>query len=105
MQFVPGTHRGEVVAHQLINPDSADGLRVVDPASVGTGVACPLPPGGATIHAGRTLHYAGPNSTDEPRRALIMAFRTTADLARGRPDVRLAARRLVRQTAVHGLTS
>ncbi len=30
---------------------------------------------GATIHAGRTLHYAGPNRSGEARRALIMAFR------------------------------
>jgi hypothetical protein len=37
-------------------------------------VACPLPPGGATMHSSKTLHYAGPNTTDEPRRALIMAF-------------------------------
>ena len=45
----------------------ADGA-VVDP------VPCPLPPGGATVHSGRTVHYAGPNTTEEPRRALIMAF-------------------------------
>ena len=37
-------------------------------------MACPLPPGGATVHSNRTLHFAGPNTTDEPRRALIMAF-------------------------------
>ena len=37
-------------------------------------MACPLPPGGATIHFSRTLHYAGPNTSTEPRRALIMGF-------------------------------
>ena len=47
---------------------SATSSGVVDP------VPCPLAPGGATVHSGRTLHYAGPNTTDEPRRALIMAF-------------------------------
>jgi Phytanoyl-CoA dioxygenase (PhyH) len=77
MQFVAGTHTSEVQTHRLINPDS-HGLVVTEPESVGTPVACPLPPGGATIHAGRTLHYAGPNVTDEPRRALIMAFAAPA---------------------------
>jgi ectoine hydroxylase-related dioxygenase (phytanoyl-CoA dioxygenase family) len=75
MQFVPGTHRLEVREHRLIGPDS-DGLVVTDTDSVADAVACPLPPGGATIHSGRTLHYAGPNLSDEPRRALIMAFRS-----------------------------
>lgn len=76
MQFVPGTHLQEVVEHELIS-STADGLQMVERDSVEGAVACPLPPGGATVHAGRTLHYAGPNFTDEPRRALIMAFRTT----------------------------
>jgi ectoine hydroxylase-related dioxygenase (phytanoyl-CoA dioxygenase family) len=35
-------------------------------------VACPLPPGGITIHRNRTAHYAGPNTSDVPRRALIL---------------------------------
>lgn len=74
MQFVPGSQDLDVQEHQLINADS-DGLVLRHLDSVGTAVACPLPPGGATVHANRTLHYAGPNHTDEPRRALIMAFR------------------------------
>jgi hypothetical protein len=73
MQFVSGTHTSDVEAHRLINPES-HGLVLADLSSVQDPVACPLPSGGATIHAGRTLHYAGPNTTDEPRRALIMAF-------------------------------
>jgi hypothetical protein len=74
MQFVAASHRGEVLDHQLIDR-RADGLRLRDPSLVGEAVACQLPPGGATIHAARTLHRTGPNTTDEPRRALIMAFR------------------------------
>ena len=73
MQFVPGSHHLGVVPHRLINPD-AHGLVVDDLEAVPDSVACPLPPGGATVHLSRTLHYAGPNQTDEPRRALIMAF-------------------------------
>jgi hypothetical protein len=75
MQFVGGAHVLEVQPHRLINPDS-HGLVVVDPHSVGEAVACPLPAGGATVHTSRTMHYAGPNTTDGPRRALIMAFAT-----------------------------
>lgn len=35
-------------------------------------VACPLPAGGITIHRNRTAHYAGANTSDIPRRALIL---------------------------------
>ena len=71
MQFVPGSHHLGVQPHQLINPDS-HGLELQSLELVEEAVACPLPPGGATIHFSRTLHYAGPNTSTEPRRALIM---------------------------------
>lgn len=77
MQFAPGSHTREVAPHRLINPDS-HGLVLDSDDPVDDAVACPLPPGGATIHTSRTLHYAGPNTTDEPRRALIMAFAAPA---------------------------
>jgi hypothetical protein len=73
MQFIAGSHRADVLEHRLINPES-HGLVVSDDSVVTDPVPCPLPPGGATVHSGRTVHYAGPNTTDEPRRALIMAF-------------------------------
>jgi hypothetical protein len=73
MQFVPGSHHLGVQPHQLINPDS-HGLELASLELVEEAVACPLPPGGATIHFSRTLHYAGPNTSTEPRRALIMGF-------------------------------
>jgi hypothetical protein len=73
MQFQPGSHLFPVLPHRLINPES-HGLVLVDPGVVTKTVACPLPAGGATVHTARTLHYAGPNTTSEPRRALIMSF-------------------------------
>lgn len=73
MQFVPNSHHLGVQPHQLITPDS-HGLELASLELVDEAVACPLPPGGATIHYSRTLHYAGPNTSTEPRRALIMAF-------------------------------
>lgn len=73
MQFVPRSHRSGVHTHRLAGA-GGQALAVNDPELVGDVVACPLPPGGATVHAGRTLHYTGPNRTDQPRRALVMAF-------------------------------
>jgi ectoine hydroxylase-related dioxygenase (phytanoyl-CoA dioxygenase family) len=77
MQFVRGSQHDEVRPHRLISAD-AHGLVVDGEVDEELVVACPLPAGGATIHNGRTLHYAGPNATDGPRRALIMAFQTPA---------------------------
>ena len=76
MQFVPGTHRQEVLPHHPIGNDvRVIGIEVDDVDQVVTeAVACPLPAGGATIHHSRTLHYTGPNNTDQPRRAYIMSF-------------------------------
>ena len=70
--FVPGSHEWEVQPHQSIGGDvRVHGLEMVS-APVDLGVACPLPPGGVTIHRNRTAHYAGPNVSGVPRRALIM---------------------------------
>ncbi len=77
MQFVPGSHHLGIQPHKLINPDS-HGLELESLELVEEAVACPLPPGGATIHFSRTLHYAGPNTSTEPRRALIMGFSAPA---------------------------
>ncbi len=77
MHFIPGSHRGEVQAHHPINHDPrVHGLEVDTPVDDAAAVACPLPAGGATFHLARTLHYAGANHTDQPRRAYIMMFGT-----------------------------
>ncbi|MCC6444667.1 MAG: phytanoyl-CoA dioxygenase family protein [Armatimonadetes bacterium] len=74
MQFVPGSHRWEVLPHHCIghNPQ-VHGLEM-DEADISTAVACPLPAGGATAHHHRTLHYTGPNLSDTPRRALVLVL-------------------------------
>src|SRR5439155_15894504 len=77
MQFVPGSHRLPVLTHHCIGNDSrVHGLEVDDvpEADKSLAVACPLPPGGCTIHHNRTLHYTGPNTSDIPRRAYILGF-------------------------------
>lgn len=74
--FVPGSHRLAVLPHHRINNDArVHGLELDDPEKHTKGaVACPLPPGGATFHFNNTLHYAGPNTSASPRRALILGF-------------------------------
>lgn len=74
MQFVPRSHRLDVLPHHCINNDPRIHGLEVDEADLTAPVACPLPPGGATIHHNRTLHYTGPNRSDIPRRAYILAF-------------------------------
>jgi ectoine hydroxylase-related dioxygenase (phytanoyl-CoA dioxygenase family) len=74
MNFVPLSHKLEVMPHQPIGNDPrVIGLEVVPGTfDVSSAVACELPPGGATFHPGRTLHYTSANLTDQPRRALIL---------------------------------
>jgi ectoine hydroxylase-related dioxygenase (phytanoyl-CoA dioxygenase family) len=73
MAFIPGSHRGPVLPHALISPDS-HGLRLSGEAPGAPAETCELPAGGATVHDGRTLHSAGPNRSGEPRRALVFGF-------------------------------
>ncbi|WP_392544975.1 phytanoyl-CoA dioxygenase family protein [Oryzobacter telluris] len=78
MQFLPGSHRAGVAPHRLITQD-AHGLVLSNPVDTGEAVVCELGPGGATIHDSQTIHYTGPNTSDQPRRALIMAFGQPAE--------------------------
>ena len=76
--FVPRSHYWEVLPHRSIGDDPRiHGLELAVPnvAEVtGDAVACPLKPGGVTVHFNRTCHYAGPNKTGGGRRALILGF-------------------------------
>lgn len=76
MQFVPGSHRGPVLEHQSPNSDPrVMALECIGAFEKAEAVPCPLPAGGATVHHCRTLHAAGANASDMPRRAYILAFR------------------------------
>jgi ectoine hydroxylase-related dioxygenase (phytanoyl-CoA dioxygenase family) len=81
MWFLPGSHRLEVLTHHSIGHDPrVHGLELAEGHDVdlSKAVACPLPAGGATIHASRTMHYTGPNLSDTPRRAWILTFSAPA---------------------------
>lgn len=76
MHFIPGSHRLDVLPHHSIGHDPRVHGLEAEGVDSSTAVACPIPAGGATIHHNRTLHYAGPNRSDSPRRAYILAFGT-----------------------------
>lgn len=85
MHFVPGSHRLDVLPHRPIGGDpSVDGLEVDMSQFERDSVACPIPAGGCTMHASYTLHYAGPNRSETPRRAYILVLRATP-VARDEP--------------------
>jgi ectoine hydroxylase-related dioxygenase (phytanoyl-CoA dioxygenase family) len=71
MQFIPGSHRSEVVEHHPIDHNPLVHGLATDVVDASKAVACPLAPGAATVHYTRTMHYAGPNTSSRPRRAFI----------------------------------
>jgi len=78
MWYVPGSHRQPIRPHR--SAGTGGGALVCD-ADESEGVAVPLKPGSAVIHAGGTLHYARGNSTDGHRRAFILNYRPAAMIA------------------------
>eukprot|EP01052_Picozoa_sp_SAG31_P030103 SAG31_NODE_3059_length_4678_cov_1.833657_4_plen_151_part_00 len=91
MHFVPGSHRrsAEVLVHrpaprQTMNPltgNCFDELEVCNGTiedSWERSVAVPLAAGGAAFWVPRTLHGSAANTTDQPRKALLMGARANA---------------------------
>ncbi len=67
MQFIPGSQQSDLLPHK--KPPGVAPIVVDAPFDIASAVPCPLPPGGATFHACRTLHYTAPNTSPRPRRA------------------------------------
>lgn len=78
MHFIPRSHTLEVMPHHPINYDPRIHGLEIDQIDATEAVACPLPPGGATFHGPRMLHYTPPNRSAMPRRAYILGFGTVA---------------------------
>ena len=75
MQFVPRSHKNEILPHHSINHDPrVHGLEMDPLPDVDQAVAVPLSAGGCTVHANRMFHYTGPNRSTMPRRAYILMF-------------------------------
>lgn len=76
MQYIPGSHRGPILEHRSPNNDPrVSALECVGGFDADRAVSCPMPAGAAVVHHCRTLHHAGPNQSELPRRAYILAFR------------------------------
>jgi hypothetical protein len=76
MQFIPGSHRNDVVAHHC-NP--GEPLELDVPFDREDAVPCPLPAGGATFHHCRTFHHTAPNTSGRERRAITTIFHGPAE--------------------------
>jgi ectoine hydroxylase-related dioxygenase (phytanoyl-CoA dioxygenase family) len=76
LQYIPGSHRRGILRHRRVNDDpKVHSIEThPDEFDVADAVVCPLPAGGAVIHAGRMLHSAGANTTGESRLAYTLAF-------------------------------
>ena len=70
LRYIKGSHLGEVLPHHTYG--GSLGADTIDTAQA---VACPIRVGEANVHHCRTLHGAGPNTTDSPRRALVVVCR------------------------------
>jgi ectoine hydroxylase-related dioxygenase (phytanoyl-CoA dioxygenase family) len=74
MQFIPGSHRGDVRPHHRLQHLRHAHALEADDVDTSRAVACPLRAGDVTVHMPRTLHYTGPNQTPMPRLAWSLEF-------------------------------
>jgi hypothetical protein len=81
MWFIPGSNHGgvlphHVAAHRTVGPNQTPAGATITTNDVDRtkAVACPLPVGSATVHHPLTLHYTGPNQSDDYRRVWILHF-------------------------------
>jgi ectoine hydroxylase-related dioxygenase (phytanoyl-CoA dioxygenase family) len=78
LHYVPGSHRGPLFPHRSLHGDPRiHALETLPPADARP-VAARVPVGGAVLHHSRTLHWSGPNSTAQPRRAWTLGFAVTS---------------------------
>jgi hypothetical protein len=81
MSFIPGSHEFPIMMHRPVGGDlRAHALECIDDFDTTIAIECALPAGGCTIHGCRTLHYAGPNPSDDYRLAYALLFDTPPTL-------------------------
>jgi hypothetical protein len=75
MQYIRGSNQGPLYPHRSPKNDPRiHGLETVSQPDLTNCVAVPMRAGDAVIHLSRTLHSAGVNTTDQPRRAYILGY-------------------------------
>jgi hypothetical protein len=82
MRYIRGSNLGPLYPHRSPHNDPRiHGLETISIPDLTNCVAVPMRAGDAVIHLSRTLHSAGVNTTDQPRRAYVLGFSV-----RARPD-------------------
>jgi len=74
LSYIGRSHLGGVLPHS-----PHDDHLVAENVDASQAAAVPIAAGEAIVHHCRTLHYAGPNMTDRPRRALVVVCQVTND--------------------------
>lgn len=74
MQFIPGSHKGELQQHFSVADRSEINSALATTVDESLAVPAPLRAGDASFHHCRTLHYTSGNQTDKPRCGLITHF-------------------------------
>ncbi|HEY2465299.1 MAG TPA: phytanoyl-CoA dioxygenase family protein [Steroidobacteraceae bacterium] len=75
MQYIRGSNHGPLYPHRSPRNDPRiHGLETASPPDLTNCVAVPMRAGDAVIHLSRTLHSAGVNTSDQPRRAYVLGF-------------------------------
>jgi Phytanoyl-CoA dioxygenase (PhyH) len=79
MQYIRGSNLGPLYPHRSPHNDPRiHGLETVSIPDLTNCVAVPMRAGDAVIHLSRTLHSAGVNTTDQPRRAYVLGYSVRA---------------------------
>jgi hypothetical protein len=75
MRYIRGSNHGPLYPHRSPRNDPRiHGLETISPPDLTNCVAVPVRAGDAVIHLSRTLHSAGVNTSDQPRRAYILGY-------------------------------
>lgn len=75
MRYIQASNHGPLFAHQSPHNDPRiHGLELVAPPDLTHCVPVPMPAGSGVIHHSRTIHGAGGNGSDQPRRAYILGY-------------------------------
>ncbi|MCC6443062.1 MAG: phytanoyl-CoA dioxygenase family protein [Armatimonadetes bacterium] len=88
MQFVPGSHLwGRFEPIRLTDPQDLFALVPDGQSRDFTPAKMPMRAGSCTFHNGLTFHYAGPNRTDKPRRAMVTIYMPEGTTYRPQPHI------------------
>lgn len=75
MRYIRGSNLGPLYPHRSPHNDPRiHGLETISLPDLTNCVAVPMRAGDAVIHLSRTLHGAGVNTSDQPRRAYILGY-------------------------------